>query len=347
MARKKNRHLNIAHKRAKRKQDGKSRQRQIALRKQRILQSAKSDEEQLQDRIMNSGLLVNEPEFENISFDTNLLRQNIRELLFSCSPNVEQNEDDAELTQEGDPLEAISEEFRNEALPCLITPNFLQQISQTLKACETRLKRIGASEKAEIAFVTRLFFDLAEPDSLSLHPLILKICIRTLEGMSIQFQLEGDEREVVQSVLSDLLTFSQGEAVQDHQSSTAHEEDSDSLDNGCQQSSDLADDSVDGEEPAYSPLTPPPEELPAKALYKNFDWRKVRQTIEMGDGYRLVADAEQQVEFAHTTQQRYITLTAGRLLLQCPLKSQLEVAMREIEQLCGQSVCYLARILDE
>lgn len=344
MARKKNRHLNIAHKRAKRKQDAKSRQRQMALRKQRMLESAKSDEEQLQDRIMKSGLLVDEPEFENIGFDTDLLRQNVQELL--ASPKVEKNAGDVELTEENR-LKAISERFRDEVLPCLITPNFLQQISQSLKACETRLKRIGAREKAEIAFVTRLFFDLAEPASLSLHPLILNICIRMLEGLSAQSQLAEDEREVVQSILSDLLTFSQGEEIQDYQSHTIHQEDSDSPDNGYEQSSEVADELVDEEASVYNPLTIPPEELPAKALYKNLDWVKVRQTIEMRDGYQLVADAEQQVEFTHTTQQRYITLTADRLLLQCPRKAQLKVAMQEIEQLCGQSVFYLAKIVDE
>lgn len=347
MARKKNRHLNIAHKRAKRKQDGKSRQRQIALRKQRMLQNEKSDEEQLQDRIMKSGLLVNEPEFANINFDTDLLRQNIQELLASSSPNVEQNDDDVELTQDENQLEAISEKFRNETLPRLITPNFLQQISQVLKSCEIRLKRIRAREKAEVAFVTRLLFDLAEPDSLSLHPLILKICVRTLEGLSIQSQLAGTEREAVQTVLSDLLTFCQGEEIQDYKSHTIHEEDLDSLDNGNQQSTDVADDLVDGEEPVYNSPALLPEELPAKALYKNLDWGKVRQTVEMGDGYQLVADSEQQVEFAHTIQQHYITVTADRLLLQCRCKAQLEVAMQEVEQLCGQSVFYLARIIDE
>lgn len=347
MARKKNRQLNIAHKRAKRKQDGKSRQRQMALKKQRMLESAKSDGEQLQDRIMKSGLLVDEPELENIRFDVDLLRHELQQLLASSSPNVVQNEDHVESAQDENRLETITEKFRDESLPCLITINFLQQISHALKACETRLKRIGAREKADIAFVTRLFFDLAEPTSLSLHPLILNICVRTLEGVSIQSQLAADEREVVQGVLADLLMVSQREEIQDQQSHTIHEQVSDSLDNGCQKPSDIPDNIVYEEASTPNDLAPPPKELPAKALYKNLDWAKVRQTIEMGDGYRLTTDGEQRVEFANETQQRYVTLTEDRLLLQCPQKAQLKDAMQEIEQLCGQSLFYLAKTFDE
>lgn len=347
MARKKNRQLNIAHKRARRKQDGKSRQRLIASRKQRMLESAKSDEEQLQDRIMKSGLLVNEPELEKVRFDIERLHQEIRELLHLSSPNIEQTEDHVEMTRGDDWLEAMSEKFRNEVLPCLITANFLQLISQSLKACETRLKRVGAREKAEIAVVTRLFFDLAEPASLNLHPLILNICVRTLEAVSTQSQLVEDEHEAIQWVIYDLLTLSQGEKIQDQQSDTLDEQSSDSVDNGFQNSSGLSDYLVDEDVSTHSSLTPTPKELPAKALYKNLDWAKVRETFEMGDGYRLTTDGEKQALYSHKSQHRFVTLTTDRLLLQCPQKAQLNDAMQEIEQLCGKSVFYLAKMFDE
>ncbi len=347
MARKKNRQLNIANKRAKRNQVGKSRQRQMAFRKQRMLESAKSDGEQLQDRIMKSGLLVNEPELEKIRFDTERLHQEIRELLRLSPLNYVRAEDHDELPPGEDCLEAISEKFRNETLPCLITPNFLQLISQSLKACETRLKRIGAREKAEIAVVTRMFFDLAEPASLNLHPLILNICVRTLETMSTQSQLGRDEHEAIQWVIYDLLAFGQGENIQDQQIHTIDEQVSDGLDNGFQKSSDITDYFVDEDEPTQKSQTPTPRELPAKALYKNLDWEKVRQTFELGDGYRLTTDGEQQAQYTHKTQHRYVTLTTDRLLLQCPRKAQLNDAMQEIETLCGKSVFYLAKVLDE
>ena len=347
MARKKNRQLNIAHKRAKRKQDGKSRQRQIAHRKQRMLESAKSDEEQLQDRIMKSGMLVDELELENLRFDTHLLHQEIQQLLNPVSPIAVENEDHVELPQDADRLELIAQKFRNEVLPCLITHNFLKNMSQSLKACETRLKRIGAREKAEIAFVTRLFFDLAEPASLNLHPLILNICVRTVDAVLTQSELLEAESQVLQCVLTDLLAFGEGEEIPDREIHAIHEQVSDSADVDCHKPSDITDHVVNGKVGGNKPFTPTLEELPAKALYKNLDWAKVRQTIEMGDGYRLVADAEQQVEFSHTTQHRYITLTADRLLLQCPRKPQLEDAMQEIEHLCGESVFYLAKSIDE
>ncbi|MDE0184202.1 MAG: hypothetical protein OXP71_01960 [Candidatus Poribacteria bacterium] len=347
MARKKNRQLNIAHKRAKRNQVGKSRQRQMAFRKQRMLESAKSDGEQLQDRIMKSGLLVNEPELEKVRFDTERLYQAIRELLHLPPPNFVRSEDQDELTRGEDWMETISEKFRDEVLPCLITPNFLQLISQSLKACETRLKRIGAREKAEIAVVTRMFFDLAEPASLNFHPLILNICVRTLETVSTQSQLGRDEHEAIQWVIYDLLAISQGENIRDQQIHTIDEQVSDGLDNGFQKSSDIADYFSDEDEPTQTSQTPTPRELPAKALYKNLDWERVRQTFELGDGYRLTTDGEQQAQYSHKTQHRYVTLTADRLLLQCPRKAQLNDAMQEIEQLCGKSVFYLAKVLDE
>ena len=342
MAKKKNRHLNIAHKRAKRKRNQKSRRKQMALRKDLLLQSPKSDEEQLHDRIMKGGLLIEETEFENITFDPDLMRQNVLELL-EFNPSLVEAGEHAE--EENDHSGTIGEQFRSEVLPCLITTDFLRKILHALKACETRLMRIGYREKAEIAFVTRSLFELAEPDTLTLHPLVLQVCARTLEGLLTQSQFMSEAREAVQSVLSDVLTLSQAEEGVDGQNDIIEEETSGGLDQ--EESSDVAEESVSKAEPAGYLQTLSSEELPAKALYKNFGWLDTRQAIETGDGYKVSADTEGQVAFTHTTQQRHITLTADRLLLQCASKVQLEVAMKEIEQLCGQSLFYLARSVEE
>ena len=97
--------------------------------------------------------------------------------------------------------------------------------------------------------------------------------------------------------------------------------------------------------PEIDPSVPEvlPETLKAKALYKNADGLEIRDVIEFGNGYRVVQDTGSQVEFAHTDGQRYITLTTNRLLLQCPSKELLDVAMGEIEALCDDALFYLAR----
>ena len=89
------------------------------------------------------------------------------------------------------------------------------------------------------------------------------------------------------------------------------------------------------------------EELPARALYQNSSPLKTRHIIEMWDGYKLVKDMPEQVEFVHPDLKRYITLTADRLLLQCTSMTDLEVAMEQTEKQCEPLLTYLAKTLME
>ena len=343
----KNRHLNIARKRAKRQQNQKSKRKQLAIQKQRALQAAKSDEELLQDKIVNSRLLLDEPEFEKITFDQNLLRQKTVEAFEagSFTPEVQGSEKATPEGEEGP--ETISDIFRFEVLRHLITVEFINAVSYALKACETRLKRIGSREKAEIAFVARSLFEYADPETLAFHPLIFNICARTLKQILADPQPEPD---AITGVLSDVFEDSQSTETEDQpETLTDSDEDKEAVDSVSEPVLILE---PEEERTAKSETTSPvpeilPETLKAKALYKNADGLEIRNTIEFGNGYRVVQDTNSQVEFAHTDGQRYITLTMNRLLLQCPSKELLDVAMAEVEALCDDALFYLARTVDD
>ena len=73
MAKKKGRRTtNVARKREKRNRDRKTRQKQLALEKQRRLPHEKSEEEHLHACISQSRELLNEPEFEGVHFDPDI-----------------------------------------------------------------------------------------------------------------------------------------------------------------------------------------------------------------------------------------------------------------------------------
>jgi hypothetical protein len=346
MAKKKNRSANIARKRAKRKQEQKSRRKYLAIQKQRRLHGEKSDEERLHEMIMQSRLLVNEPEFRAITFDTNLMRERVLEVIESKTPSVEEaintdgSEDDT-LDGLKDEDETVGEQFRQEVLPHFLTPEFLHKISHALTACETRLNRTGQQRKAEIALVARSLFELADPQVLVFHPLVLGITTTTLGHLLDQPDLlpEHEQRDVIQEVISDIRNLGVTEEDTDLQSNEIDEENTDDSDATV----DL-DDKI--EEETFVPNISS-EELPARALYQNSDTLKTRQVVEAWDGYRLVNDTTEQVEFLQPDLKRYITLTPNRLLLQCTSMTDLEVAMTEVEKQCEPELIYLAKTLME
>ena len=343
----KNRHLNIARKRAKRQQNQKSKRKQLAVQKQRALQATKSDEELLQDKIVSSRLLLDEPEFENIAFDQDLLRQKTVEAFEagSFTSDVEGGEKAIPEGEEGP--ESISDIFRFEVLRHLITVEFINTVSYALKACETRLKRIGNREKAEVAFVARSLFEYADPETLAFHPLIFNICVRTLKLILADPQPETD---TITGVLSDVFDESQSAETEDQpETPTESDEDEETVDSADEPVLILEPEENQTTKPETAPPVPEvsPETLKAKALYKNADGLEIRDAIEFGNGYRIVQATDSQVEFAHTNGQRYITLTTDRLLLQCPSIELLDTAMGEVETLCNDALFYLARTVED
>ena len=316
----KNRHLNIARKRAKRQQNQKTKRKQLAIQKQRALQAAKSDEELLQDKIVNSRLLLDEPEFENITFDQDLLRQKTMEAFESGLFSSEAKEGEEATPQGDEDSESISDTFRFEVLRHLITVEFINTLSYALKAAETRLKRVGNREKAEIAFVARSLFEYADPETLTFHPLIFGICVHTLKQILTDPQPATD---TIVGVLSDVLEESQSADTGDPSETP---EDSDEK----EETVDSVSESVSTPEPEEDQTTKPeidppapevlPETLKAKALYRNTEGLDIRNAIEFGNGYRVVQDTDSQVEFTHidgaALYHTYYGSTAAAMLLE-------------------------------
>ena len=296
--------------------------------------------------ILQGRSLIKEPEFNSIGFDTNLMEERVLEVLKSRTANTEETTDiDAPeggiLDEIKDEDETVGEQFRQEILPCFLTPEFLHKITHALTACETRLNRTGQQRRAEIALVARSIFELAEPQILVFHPLVLGITATTLERLLNQSELlrGREQRDFVQEVISDMRnsdTTEEDVELKDDEIDEAHTDDFGAT--------VYLDDEI-GEEEFVPSISS--EELPARALYQNSDTLKTRKTIETWDGYKLVNDTTEQVEFLQPDLKRYITLTRNRLLLHCTSMTDLEIAMTEVEKQCESELIYLAKTLME
>lgn len=111
--------------------------------------------------------------------------------------------------------------------------------------------------------------------------------------------------------------------------------------------------------PTSETVIPPvsPDELPARALYKNFDGLGIKESFEERTdvpslqerfaNYALVNESEEQVEFVDVENERYITVTEERLQLHARSEAELTIAMAEIEAQCTSAVMYLAKTIEE
>lgn len=430
MAKKKGRRTtNVARKREKRNRDRKSRQKQLALEKQRRLPHEKSEEEHLHACISQSRELLDEPEFEGVHFDPILMHKRVMEVLehdetehtdapmdiseyllepeedsiYLTNVNVDEaviNEDQPFIVPEA---EEACDHFRLEVLPHLVTPDFMQKLTQALTACETRLKFTGNRELAEVAFVTRSLFEAAPPEILAFHPMIQTIGIETLRALVEEIDVIIDGREDVKEILSDVLAQEDSETYQSQPmsafSNTGLDKDipkndeiesdpvesvsfhtevidaeevviEDSLPTSIEAERDLSEASVQPVEPESvglqetipSEIAPPPptlspDELPARALYKNFNGLAIKDNFEesiddasLQEGlanYVLVNENEEQIEFADVENERYITVTEERLQLHARSETDLIIAMAEVEARCTSAVMYLAKTIQE
>ena len=421
MAKKKGRRsAKVARKREKRNRDRKSRQKQIAIEKQRRLPYEKSEKERLHACISQSRELLNEPELENVHFDFELMYTWVTELLedyYEMDGEEEAPADsdaDAEAeapltlaeSDESSPLyplgeamqeratqdeqmekaERAGEHFRTEVLPHLVTPEFMQRLIQALTACETRLKLIGNREMAEVALVARSLFEVAPTDMLVFHPLIQTIGIQTLRVIVEEPNVVLEEREDVKEMLSDVLAYETdadpypqsdplsifSDGASDGAEEETPREDDEELpvvsDEGDEVSAEAAEeaesppdvlepeslslpvsDEVEAaeeqvqEEPPLPTFTP--DELAARALYKNFNGMATREIFEAGTAYVLAEETAEQVEFIDVTRERYITLTEERLQLHARSEAALTDAMEEIQELCEEALMYLAKAI--
>lgn len=421
MAKKKGRRsAKVARKREKRNRDRKSRQKQIAIEKQRRLPYEKSEKERLHACISQSRELLDEPELENVHFDFELMYTWVTELLedyyemdgeeeapadsdadaeaeapltlaesdesSSLYPLGEAMQERATQSEQMEKAERAGEHFRTEVLPHLVTPEFMQRLIQALTACETRLKLIGNREMAEVALVARSLFEVAPTDMLVFHPLIQTIGIQTLRVIVEEPNVVLEEREDVKEMLSDVLAYEteadpypQSDPLSifsDGASDGAEEETPREDDEELHEVSDEGDEvSAEAAEEAESPpdvlepesLSPPvsdeveaaeepvqeepplptftPDELAARALYKNFNGMATREIFEAGTAYVLAEETAEQVEFIDVTRERYITLTEERLQLHARSEAALADAMEEIQELCEEALMYLAKAI--
>ena len=410
MAKKKaRRSANVARKREKRNRDRKSRQKQIAVEKQRRLPYEKSEKERLHACISQSRELLNEPELENVHFDFESMYTWVTELLEDYemdseeeapleSPEEASEEElvlmeshpESQLRQHSFSQESVQmakaeracEHFRTEVLPHLVTPEFMQRLIQALTACETRLKLIGNRDMAEVALVARSLFEVAPTEMLVFHPLIQTIGIQTLrmivEEPDVAFEGREDMKEILSDVLeyetesaasyaaSDPLSlFSDAAAVElpadepDDEETPADEPDEEEAPEEPESPSVEVEPEPVSEvpeepepepesEPEPVPEEPPaptftPEELAARALYKNFEGMATREIFEGAAAFVLAAETATQVEFVDVARELYITLTEERLQLHARSEEELIVAMEEIQELCEEALMYLAK----
>ncbi len=233
MAKKKGRRsANVARKREKRNRDRKSRQKQIAIEKQRRLPRERLEEERFRNFMSQSRELLDEPEFESVHFDFELMYTCVTallddyEMLNESTPLTERDallelrkRSDAiepltqsmpervEHIQEREQAERAWEHFRTEILPNLVTPEFMQELIQVLKTCENRLNLAGNREMAEVAHATRSIFEYVPEKILVFHPLIQSIGIQTLRRLVTKENIIMDKSEDVKSIISNVLEY--------------------------------------------------------------------------------------------------------------------------------------------
>ena len=395
MAKKKGRRsANVARKREKRKRDQKFRQKQIAVEKQRRLRYEKSEEEHLHACIAESRKLLLEPELEGVLFDPELMYTWVMELLNDyevdgqgtpTAESVKGNQISAihALDETAAPhasqssteaAEQACESFRLEILPHLVTPEFMKQLRQALTACETRLKSTGNHKLADVAHVTHSLFEAAPPEILAFHPMIQTIGIETLRVLVEEQDVIIEWREGVKEILSDVLEHEHLETdasqkisafsdsgVNDKQHKNVGTEDELTA---ASKESTLSSDSkaVTGSKTSAIetiPQPPPlsPDELPARALYKNFDGLGIKGSFETQTdkassqngmpNYALVNESAEHIEFVDIENECYVKVTAERLQLHARSEAELSIAMAKIEARCPSALMYLAKTIEE
>ena len=109
--------------------------------------------------------------------------------------------------------------------------------------------------------------------------------------------------------------------------------------------------------PQSQPPSLSPDELPARALYKNFNGLAIKENFEaQADkvpsqnglrNYALVNESEEQIEFVDIENERYVRVTEERLRLHARSEAELSIAMAEVEAQCTSALMYLAKTIEE
>ncbi len=365
MAKKKSRSANVARKREKRNRDRKSRSKQLAAEKQRKQSYGKMDEERLRTCLIKSRDLLNEPEFEEVHFDIDLMYEELFTFLrdrnetetpksqIDVGPKIigVETEDPYLVGNETAEFEELCEKFRTVVLRRLITPKFMRTLQSALSACEKRFKQIGERDLAEVAHVSHTLFEVMPQHILIEHPLIIDIGLKTM-----QFLVEGPPpinkddthvRKIVSSMLdTETAEYQEGEM-------------SNIISDAIVQKPTFSDDPVPIEPDSTSLTTesnlvspesdslPSPDTLPAKALYKNFDGMAIKNVLKEWQNDSLENESEVQLDLFNEDNELYISITSNRIQLHARSSAKLDVAMKELENYCQSGIMYLAKTNEE
>jgi hypothetical protein len=369
MAKKKSRSANVARKREKRNRDRKFKNKQLAVEKQRKVPYRMMDEERLHACLMKSRELLDEPEFEKVHFDIDLMYTELVELLkdrqdtsilevqVQLQPESLEESDDRQYLNSNDEQstspnsDEICERFRTEVLLSLITPKFLRILFSALTACENRLRRTGDRDLAEVVFVAQSLFEIVPPDIFVEHPLIQDIGIRTLHLLTEQPPPFYEEHPVVRSILSDVLDTTDNTEYQEEKLSSmlsdAIVEKPSLVEVEAPQVANIPPANLTKPPPIISQPIPSPDSLPAKAIYKNFDGLAIREVLKEWQGDTLEKETKTQLEYFNHDQELYITVTENRVQLHTHSEEKLTEAMEELETHCQSALMYLAKTYDE
>lgn len=369
MAKKKSRSANVARKREKRKRRQKSKQRQLASEKQRKIQHSKLDEEGLFDLLMCSRDLILEPEFEDIYFDLDLtqtlttnfffVKENKGSLKTKDLEYVEFEDLDGEYDYiDGENLlnvfedsEEFSDRFIEEVINKLITPEIIYALRNALSSCEKRFRRIGDRYKADAAFVSSSFFDAVPEDKYAQHPIFEGIMMKSLSiTIGIPMGIDMLDLETIENFSDIIPTQTSDYSDEDFSSDYIQviDDDMQSVDDvvdtgmifGAMQT--LFDSNQD-----MDAFTPPIDEYPAKALYKNCigielpellqQWQ---ESINSNGDSSIVNEPLQELDV-------YFTVSEDRLNIYAQSADELALVMENIEEHCESSIIFLAKTIDE
>lgn len=365
MAKKKSRSANVARKREKRNRDRKSRSKQIAAEKQRKQSYGKMDEERLHACLIKSRDLLNEPEFEQVHFDVDLMYEEVFTLL------RDQNETETPIFQidvepkiigveseqaylfgnESAEFEDICDQFREVVLRRLVTPKFMRTLQSALSACEKRFRQNGDRDQAEVAYVSHTLFEVMPQHILIEHPLIIDIGLKTMqflvdEPLSIERE-ETHVRKIVSNMLdTETPGYEEGEFTNIITDSIVQEPPFTDVTAPAVPDTAISNTDNDLPTPELNSL-PSPDTFPAKAIYKNFDGLALKKVLKEWQNESLQNECATQLDLFNEDEELYITITENRIQLHAQSSEKLDEAMKELETYCQSGIMYLAKTIEE
>lgn len=339
MAKKKSRSINVARKREKRNRNRKLKSKQIAAEKHHRLPLDKMDEERLHSYLLKSYDLLDEPEIQKVHFDLDLVKTELLDLIKNTKQTGSNVEEDSAMIYEA------FEMSETDILSRLITTQFRRQLLSSLSACENRLKKNGEHDKVEVVYVTRSLFEIVPADVMAGHPIIHSIGKQSIQ-LLIEERVNSEDLSAVSDYLPEVQEieyneFQQNESFPSLFSDAISKKSNDIDENNQELVANITPLVQEQEQELY------PEDLPAKALYKNFDGFEIRESLINCQGHFLKKETDTQLDFINWDNQLYITVTENRLQLHAENEEKLTTAMENLETHCQSAVMYLARILDE